>query len=149
MTKLDNHLPPRWSRRNPVDMGGISSSEFPVIAECLWAMMEDSNVDAVFLQAPIVVAREMLSGRMGLAPEEAGAYREKEKANLKLIRQKVEETGKPVVLLGQARFIQNDPEISATLRSEKILVYSSARRAARLMGRLAWYRQYLDATTGK
>jgi acyl-CoA synthetase (NDP forming) len=147
--KLDNYLPSRWPRRNPVDMSGPSAAEFSVIANLLWALIEDKNMDVIFLLAPIVMDKALLASRMGLGPEEIKAYRSKEERNIKLIRERVEKYGKPVVVMWQTRGMGNDPDISSLFRRERILVCSNARRAARLMRHLVWYRQYLDTTTGE
>ncbi len=147
--KLDKYLPPRWSRRNPVDMAGPSAAEFSAIADLLWALIEDVNIDTVFLLAPIVMDKTFLSSRIGLGPGEIKAYREREERNIKLIREKVDEYGKPVVMMWQTRGMGNDPEISSLFRRERILVHTNARRAARVIRHLVWYRQYLDAAAGK
>ena len=147
--KLDKYLPPRWSRRNPVDMAGPSTAEFPVIVDLLLALLEDDNIDAVFLLAPIAMDRTQLANRLGLNAGQINAYREKEEKNVKLIREKSEKYGKPVILMWQSRDITPDPTISSLFRREKLLVQSNARRAARVMRHLAWYRRYLDASTGK
>jgi acyl-CoA synthetase (NDP forming) len=39
----------------------------------------------------------------------------------------------------------SDPEMSSLFRREEIPVYSTPRRAARVLNHLAWYRRYLDA----
>lgn len=147
--KLDKYLPPRWPRRNPVDMAGPSTPEFSAIADLLLALLEDANIDAVFLLAPIVMDKMLLADRMGLNEAQIKAYRKKEEKNLKLIREKSEKYGKPVFLLWQSRDTNPDPAVSALFRREKILVQSNARRAAKILRYLAWYRQYLDAITGK
>lgn len=146
--KLDNYLPSRWPRRNPVDMSGPSGAEFSVIANLLWALIEDRNMDVIFLLAPIVMDKRLLASRMGLGPEEIKAYRGREEKNIRLIREKVEKYGKPVIMMWQIRGMGNDPDITSLFRRERILVYANARRAARVMRHLVWYRQYLDATTG-
>jgi len=145
VSRLDTYLPPRWSRRNPVDMAGISASEYPSISASLYALLDDENIDMVFLQAPILISREHLTKRLGLNPEEIKAYREKEKGNLTLISQKVAESGKPVILLGQAHGVKSDPELSSMLSSQKILVCSNARRAARIIRYLLGYKNYLNS----
>jgi len=147
--KLDEYLPARWPRRNPVDMAGPSTAEFSAIASILWVLMEDRNTDIIFLQAPIVMDKPYLTGRMGFGPEEIKAHREKEEKNLKLLREKVEQYGKPVVLMWQMRGINTDQDVSSLFRRERIPVYANARRAARVIRHIVWYREYLDATTGK
>jgi acyl-CoA synthetase (NDP forming) len=147
--KLDKYLPSRWPRRNPVDMAGPSAAEFSVIADLLWALIEDENLDFIFLLAPIVMDRALLASRMGLSPEAIKAYREKEEKNMMLIREKVEKYEKPVVTMWQMRGLSNAPDTAPLLHKAKVLVCANARRAARVLRYLVWYRQYLDATTGK
>jgi acyl-CoA synthetase (NDP forming) len=149
ISKLDKYLPSRWPRRNPVDMAGPAAAEFSVIADLLWALIEDENLDFIFLLAPIVMDRALLASRMGLSPEAIKAYREKEEKNIMLIREKVEKYQKPVVTMWQSRFFSNDQDIASLFRRSKIIVCANARRAARVMRHLVWYRQYLDATLGK
>jgi acyl-CoA synthetase (NDP forming) len=147
--KLDKYLPSRWPRRNPVDMAGPSAAEFSVIADLLWALIEDKNLDFIFLLAPIVMDRALLASRMGLSPEAIKAYRAKEEKNMMLIREKVEKYEKPVVTMWQMRGLSNAPDTAPLLHKAKVLVCANARRAARVLRYLVWYRQYLDATTGK
>jgi acyl-CoA synthetase (NDP forming) len=149
IAKLDKYLPSRWPRRNPVDMAGPSAAEFSVIADLLWALIEDENLDFIFLLAPIVMDRALLASRMGLSPEAIKAYREKEEKNIMLIREKVEKYQKPIVTMWQSRFFSNDQDIASLFRRSKIIVCANARRAARMMRYLVWYRQYLDAISGK
>jgi len=149
LQKLDKYLPPRWPRRNPVDMAGPSAAEFTTIVDLLLALLEDVNIDAVLLLAPIVMDKMLLVNRMGLNAEQVKSYREKERRNLRSISEKAEKYGKPIFLMWQSRGFGNDPELSALSRNEKIIVQSNARQAARVLQHLTWYRQYLDATTGK
>jgi acyl-CoA synthetase (NDP forming) len=149
LQKLDKYLPPRWSRRNPVDMAGPSAAEFATIADLLLALLEDANIDAVLMLAPIVMDKVLLANRMGLNAEQIKAYREKEQSNLRSISEKAEKYGKPVFLMWQSRGFSTDPELSSLFRNERIIVQSNARRAARVLKNLTWYRQYLDATKGK
>ncbi len=142
IAKLNELLPPRWSHRNPVDMAGISAAEYPMVAGSLAALMDDQNIDAVFLQAPMVATKEQLVNRGGLKPEEIKTYRQKEKQNLGLISRKIEASGKPVFLIG--RGMRTDPEVAALFNSEKIMVVSNAQRATRTLRHLTWYRHYLE-----
>jgi acyl-CoA synthetase (NDP forming) len=148
IAKMDACLPARWSRRNPCDMAGVGLEDYPAIATSLWALLDDKNIDMVLLQAPVLASRDILTGRMGLGPEEIKAYREKEKDNIRLISRKVEETGKPVILLSQ-RMIKADSDLAVFFNQQKILVYAGARRAAKIMRFLTTYRKYLDRTAGK
>lgn len=149
LQKLDKYLPPRWSRRNPVDMAGPSAAEFTVIADLLLALLEDANIDAVLLLAPVVMDRTLMIERMGLSLGQIKAYREKERKDLRSISRKAKQYGKPVFLLWQFHGPDTDPELAALVHRERIITQSNARRAARVLRHLTWYRRYLDATTGK
>jgi acyl-CoA synthetase (NDP forming) len=148
--KLDAYLPARWPRRNPIDMAGPAAAEFSLVADLLWPVMEDGNVDMVFLLAPIIIDKTMLIGRMGLRAEEVAARQEKDRQNLATLREKMERHGKPVVLMWQWRGISDDREMMSLFHREKMLVHGNARQAARVMSRLAWYSRYLEhVKTGK
>ena len=144
IAKLDQYLPPRWSHSNPVDMAGPAMSDLRFVLPCIHALLEDENIDFVFVQAPIIGSKEMIMKRMNFGPDQFKAYRDKEKEDLKAIDRKVEETGKPVVLSWLSKDVRSDPEVTAILRGIKILSYSSSKRAARVMRNLFWYRRYLD-----
>lgn len=147
--KLDKHLPARWARRNPVDMAGPSAAEFSVVSELLSAMLEDANTDAIFLLAPIVMDRNLLVNRLGLNDEQIKVFKEKEEANLRAIGAKIEKSGKPVILIWQARWGGTDAGSTALLRKGKFLVQANARRAARILKYLVWYSRYRDEVAGK
>jgi len=141
--KLNACLPPRWSHGNPVDMAGLSMTEYSKIFSSLWALIEDKNVDAILLQAPVGFSTKRLADVFN--QEETRAFREREKDNLDLLRQRVQEYAKPVLMVKPAVEFASDPEIAALLRREGIPVYPTPRRAARVLSHLAWYRRYLDA----
>ena len=73
------------------------------------------------------------------------AVRKKEEKNLAQIREKSKEHGKPVFMLWQSRDVNPDPTVSALLRKANMVSWN-ARRAARIMRHLVWYKQYLDMT---
>ena len=148
VTKLDGLLSSRWPRRNPVDMAGPSAAEMSVVTNLLSVMMEDKNLDFIFLLAPIIMDKSLLAGRLGLNPEGIKAYRAKEEKNIGLIREKVEQYEKPVVMMWQWRGF-SDPEVTTLFRKGKFIVCANARRAARVMHYLVWYRNYLDVVAGK
>jgi acetyl-CoA synthetase (ADP-forming) len=148
VSRLDGLLSSRWPRRNPVDMAGPSAAEISVVASLLWPLMDDKNLDFIFLLAPIVMDKVYLTGRLGLSPEAVKAYREKEARNIALIREKVAQYAKPVVMMWQWRGF-SDPEVTALFRQGRFIVCGNARRAARVLRYLVWYRQYLDSVTRK
>jgi len=144
LERLDAYLPPRWSHRNPVDMAGIGMDKSPATFSSLWTLMEDRNIDAILLQAPVALDTKRLSSMF--SAEETRAFREVEERNLSMVRQRVEKYGRPVFMVRPALEFATDPEASSAFRRERIPVYPNPRRAARVLHHLTWYRDYLDAT---
>jgi len=144
LEKLDAYLPPRWSHRNPVDMAGIGMDKSPATFSSLWALMEDKNIDAILLQAPVALGTKRLSSMF--SAEELKAFRKVEERNLNMVRQRVEKYGRPVFMVKPSLEFATDPEASSFFRRERIPVYPNPRRAARVLHHLTWYRDYLDAT---
>jgi len=143
--KLNKILPPRWPHRNPVDMAGPNAADLSQISNLLWPMMEDKNLDIILLLVPIIVDNSVLTGRMGLKPEQVQAYRENEERNIDLIRVNIEKFQKTVALIWQGRGVNSDPSIAALLRKGKILGFANIRRTARVINFLYRYKQYLEA----
>ena len=141
--KLNACLPPRWSHSNPVDMAGIGMAESPVTFSSLWALMEDENVDAILLQAPVGAGFKRLSSIFNR--EEIEAFKKAEESNLSRLSQRVREYGKPVFLVRPAVDFATDPEVVSLFHREGIPIYPSPHRAARVLSHLVWYRRYLDA----
>jgi acyl-CoA synthetase (NDP forming) len=143
LEKLNAYLPPRWSHGNPVDMAGISLVANPVIFPCLWALLEDENIDAILLQVPVGHSTKSLSSMLNTS--EIRAVKEAEDSNLRMLRQRIKEYGKPVLVVKPAVEFGADPETFSLFRREGIPVYPSPRRATRVLKHLVWYKRYLDA----
>ena len=142
--KLDSLLSSRWPRRNPVDMAGPSAAEFSLTAELLWPLIEDDNMDIIFLLSPIAMDKGMLTSRMGVKAEEVAERVKRDEKNIRLVREKIEQYGKPVILMWQWRGSSGDSDLGKLLQRERMMVYSNARQAARVMRHLVWYRRYLE-----
>lgn len=141
--KLNAQLPPRWSHANPVDMAGISMAENPVIFPSLFAMMDDKDVDAILLQAPIGANTDRLATMFN--EEEIKAYRQMEEKSLDRLSQRVKRDEKPVFMVKPAVEFATDPEVASLFSREGIPVYPSPRRAAKVLKQLAWYQRYLES----
>ena len=138
--KLDNYLPSRWSRGNPVDTAGMIAAKRHLLFASIFALIEDENVDAILLLLPMVFNSERLSAFLGLKGKETNAFKEIQKENLIAIKERAKECGKPVFVVPLLR----DEEASSFLLKEGIPAYHSPRRAARVLRHLAWYSHYLD-----
>jgi len=140
--KLDEYLPPRWSRGNPVDMVGLSFAETPLIYSCLWTLMADAHVDAVLLLVPVPPPKKLLSRFFDA--EEISAFKKTQERNLRNVGQRVNQTGKPVFFIKSALELAREQETIALLRRMDIPAYPSPRQAAKALKHMVWYRRYLD-----
>ena len=125
-------------------MAGPSAAEFSITAELLWPLIDDDNMDIILVLSPIAMDKNMLTSRMGVKAEEVAAREKRDENNVKLVREKMEKYGKPVILMWQWRGGSSDSDMGSLLRRERMMVYSNARQAARVMRHLVWYRRYLE-----
>jgi acetate---CoA ligase (ADP-forming) subunit alpha len=144
VTKLDTLLSTRWPRRNPVDMAGPAASEMSVVSKLLFAMLEDKNLDFIYLIVPIIFDKERLTKWVGIKPEAVKAYQDEQERNILAIREKLEQQQKPVVMMWQWRGY-SDPATISLFRKGRFIVCGNARRASRILKHLVWYKQYITA----
>jgi acyl-CoA synthetase (NDP forming) len=148
LTKLDRLLPNRWPRRNPVDMAGLAASGLSTVSSLIIAMLEDKNLDFIMLIVPIIFDKDMLTKWVGVNPDAIKAYREKQEQSVLAIRAKLEQFEKPVVMMYNWRGFY-DVNTTALFRKSRFIICGNARRAARLLKYLVWYRNYLKRVEAK
>jgi acyl-CoA synthetase (NDP forming) len=156
MERLEALLPPRWSHGNPADMTDTIVGGEPVTFPCLWAIMEDPNVDAAMLlgglgatayfpQLVIDIDKASASIKDGLY--QLTKYLEGEELKeANTIDERMKKYRKPLVV---AKIMTEDvaeAKIFGLLRERGIPIYPDARRAVKVLHHLAWYREYLDAS---
>jgi len=144
ITRLDGLLSTRWPRRNPVDMAGPAASELSTVSKLLYALIEDKNLDYILLIVPILFDKDILTRWVGLAPEKVKAYQEEQERNILAIKDKIEQYGKPVVMMWQWRGYA-DPAATVLFRKGRFIVCGNPRRAARILKHLVWYRNFITA----
>jgi acyl-CoA synthetase (NDP forming) len=151
MDTLNDLLPLRWSHGNPVDM---AAPEKMITFDCLWAIMEDENVDSAMLIGGLgagVYLHETAkdeAATKGVIDEMLEAMNEEEVRNVEITSERVKQWGKPVLVSRLFPKAALDPSIYSQLPERGIPVYSSPERAAKALHRLAWYREYLNAQEG-
>ena len=141
MEKLNTYLPPRWSHGNPVDTAGMIAAKRHLFFASLLALLEDENVDALFVLVPMVFSSERLSTFHSIDAEAIKTFRQVQKEGLIMINERARGYGKPVFVIPSVR----DEEASSFLMREGIPAYHNPRRAARALRYLAWYSHYLDS----
>jgi acyl-CoA synthetase (NDP forming) len=147
--KLDAILPPRWPQANPVDMVGETNLTYP----CLLALIEDENVDAIFslavgfADAIRTIVMDYVQADISDEVEQFISGEERrELAQLKKVIERMDALQKPVFFLPPSG-IEEFTTINH-LRENGILTYPGVERAAKVMGHLADYEEYLNMSQG-
>jgi acetyltransferase len=131
--EIDQRLPPRWSRNNPIDLAGGETRD--TVPEVLDLVARHHDVDAVIylgLGIQSNEARLMRTGRFwpddGL--ERIVAYHERQDERFALAAADVSAaTGKPVLTATELAFADPDNAGPRTVRESGRLCYQSAHRA--------------------
>jgi acetyltransferase len=144
LAAIDQKLPPRWSRNNPVDLAGGETRD--TIPEVLELIAAHPGVDAV-IQLGIGIqanqARLMRDGRFypdhGL--ERIVAYHERQDARFAQAAREISDaTGKPILLATELAVADPTNAAPATVRASGRLCYASANRAVTALAH-AWARR--------
>jgi len=144
LAAIDEKLPPRWSRNNPVDLAGGETRD--TIPEVLELIASHSEVDAV-IQLGLGIqsnqARLMKDGRFypdhGL--ERIVAYHERQDARFAQAAADISDaTGKPILLATELAVADPENAGPATVKATGRLCYASANRAVTALEHL-----WLDA----
>ena len=142
--KLNALLPPRWSHVNPVETGGD-----PFSYACLWALLEDENVDAAFIiggggvnasYAKWVSLPDSVSGQIDQYLEEAEAS---ELNDLDKALQLMKKYHKPIIFANTGIPTPRKGKVYEKLQKEYIIPFLTPERAAKALAHLVQYSEYL------
>ena len=145
---IDELLPPRWSRSNPVDCAGGETRD--TIPEVMRLLVEHPAVDAlVYLGVGIQSNQARLMREGGFHPdhglERIVAYHERQDARFaEAAAELADRTGKPVLTATELAVADPANPGPATVRATGRLCYPSANRAVTALGHLYRYARYLD-----
>jgi acetyltransferase len=143
---IDEKLPPRWSRNNPVDMAGGETRD--TVPELMHLVAEHPDVDAVIFLGMGIQSNEARLMRAGPFFPDHGlerivAYHERQDARFaEAAVDASERTGKPV--LAATELAVTDPSNAgpATIRARGRLCYPSANRAVTALEHLWRYARH-------
>lgn len=140
---IDEHLPPRWSRNNPIDLaGGETRDTVPAV---LNLVADHDDVDAVILLGMGIQSNQAKLMRSGPFYPEEGlerivAYHERQDARFAQATVEAgERSGKPILVATELAIAAPDNPGVATLREAGRLCYASANRAVHALDHL-WRR---------
>jgi acyl-CoA synthetase (NDP forming) len=143
---IDEKLPPRWSRNNPIDMAGGETRD--TIPEVLEIAASHSDVDAViFLGLGIQSnqARLMRAGPFypGHGLERIVTYHERQDARFAQAAADISDrTGKPILTATELTVADPDNAGPATVRASGRVCYASANRAVVALEHLWRYARF-------
>ncbi len=144
--KLNSLLPSRWSHVNPVETGGD-----PFSYACLWALMEDENVDAAFViggggvtgsYAKWVSLPASVSNQIEQYLEEAevGELNDVDKS-----MESMKKYQKPIIFANMGVPTPRKGKVYEKLQKEYIIPFLTPERAAKALSHLVQYSEYLRA----
>jgi acetyltransferase len=146
LAAIDEHLPPRWSRNNPVDCaGGETRDTIPIVMELI---AEHPSVDAVIylgLGIQSNQARLMREGRFypdhGL--ERIVDYHERQDRRFAEHAAALSDrTGKPILCATELAIADPDNPGPAAVRASGRLTYASGERAVVALGHIHRYARH-------
>jgi acyl-CoA synthetase (NDP forming) len=152
--KLDQVLPARWPRANPVDTVAAG----PVTYPCLWPLLEDKNLDSLLVIGGIgpMPMRAMSSMSMASLQQADNApdfieraermfqeHQQEEMRNLDRLFEYMDKYQKPVLVFGMNPTMLNESPIYTKLRERGLAIYPSPERAAKTLAYLVQYSKYL------
>jgi len=144
--EIDQHLPPRWSRNNPIDLAGSETRD--TIPQVMEIVVDHPDVDAVvFLGLGIQsnLARMEREGRFypdhGL--ERIVEYHERQDARFAQAAADLSEaSGKPILTATELAVSHPDNAGPATVRATGRVCYASSNRAVTALDHLWRYARY-------
>jgi len=146
LAAIDEHLPPRWSRNNPIDLaGGETRDTIPVVLELV---ARHPEIDAiVYLGLGIQSNQARLLRTGGFYPdhglERIVAYHERQDARFAQAAADIADaTGKPILTATELAIATPDNPGPAMVRATGRLCYSSANRAVTALGHLWRYARF-------
>ncbi len=142
--RIDEILPPRWPRSNPVD----TVMAFFAAYRCLEILLEDENVDAALMIGGIGISYALQGSISGefLEKEEARSFfrarEEEELEDLERVLEKREKMGKPVVFCSIFSEALRGTRLYEAFRRRQIPLFSSPQRAVKALSNLIRYAEF-------
>jgi acetyltransferase len=146
LAAIDEHLPPRWSRNNPIDLAGGETRD--TIPQVLELVARHPEIDAiVYLGLGIQSNQARLVRAGGFYPdhglERIVAYHERQDARFAQAAADIADaTGKPILTATELAVASPDNPGPATVRDTGRLCYASANRAVVALGHLWRYARF-------
>jgi len=148
LADIDQHLPPRWSRNNPVDLAGGETRD--TIPEVMALIAAHPGVDAiVYLGIGIQSNQAEMMARGRFYPdhglERIVAYHRRQDERFALAADEISTaTGKPILTASELAVADPANAGPATVRASGRLCYASANRAVTALEHLVRYARFRE-----
>jgi acetyltransferase len=146
LAAIDEHLPPRWSRNNPIDLaGGETRDTIPTLIDLVTA---HPSVDAVILLGMGIQANQAALARSGPFHPDHGLERivdfheRQDRRYAEAAVAASEQHGKPVLLATELAVARPDNAAVAATREAGRLAYWSANRAVAALDRMVGHERW-------
>jgi acetyltransferase len=145
---IDERLPPRWSRNNPIDLAGGETRD--TIPEVLELVARHSDIDAVIYLGLGIQSNQARLMREGAFYPDHGlerivAYHERQDERFARAAAEIsDETGKPILTATELAIADRDNPGPRTVRETGRLCYASSNRAVTALEHLWRYARYLE-----
>lgn len=150
MAAIDERLPPRWSKANPVDLAGGETRD--TIPEVMELIANHDGVDAIVYLGLGIQSNQARMMRDGPFYPDHGLgriveYHERQDRRFAEAAAEISDrTGKPILTATELGTADPDNAGPAAVRASGRLCYASANRAVTALGHLWRYRQYQQRT---
>jgi len=149
--RLDQILPERWSRRNPVDLAAGGGRG--VLEKCLEILISCENIDAVAMlgMGPAAILKANMQGSPFYTQERIEDLSSRadsiEEDITRFTIESMKRSGKPIVCSSDVIGSPYESESPAvrTMREQGLVMYSSPERCVRVLAGLAAYSKYLNS----
>jgi acyl-CoA synthetase (NDP forming) len=152
ISAIDAHLPPRWSRSNPVDCaGGETRDTIPAVMELLAGHADVDAIVYLGLGIQSNQARTMREGGFypGHGLERIVEYHERQDRRFaEAAAELSDRTGKPILCATELAVADPDNPGPAAVRGSGRLVYPSGERAVVALGHLYRYARHRARRAG-
>ena len=152
LAELDELLPPRWSKNNPVDLaGGETRDTIPLVLERIAA---NDSVDAIIYLGLGIQSNQAALLRNGPFYPDHGierivAYHERQDERFAQAAAEVSDrVGKPILTATELAVSHPDNPGPRTVRATGRVCYSSANRAVRALEHLVWDAEFRATRAG-
>jgi acyl-CoA synthetase (NDP forming) len=145
---IDEKLPPRWSRSNPIDLAGGETRD--TIPEVLELVARDPNVDSIVYLGLGIQSNQaelMKQGRFypGDGLERIVAYHERQDERFARAAAEVSDaTGKPILTATELAIASPDNAGPRSVRETGRLCYAASNRAVIALGHLRRYARWRE-----